>query len=163
DNSQPHYPHQMTSRSADFHRLHQSGCFVMPNPWDIGSAKLLVSLGFPAVATTSAGLGWSLARRDGQVSLDATLANMRAIAGSVEVPVNADFEDGLAVERVAMATNVLAAATSGVAGLSIEDSTGNPGEPLLDTVLSVERIKAARRAIDEAGTGVVLTARSEGF
>jgi 2-methylisocitrate lyase-like PEP mutase family enzyme len=135
----------------------------MPNPWDVGSAKLLASLGFPAVATTSAGLGWSLGRRDSQVSLEATLANMRAIASSVDIPVNADFEDGFAVEPAAVAANVSAGAKTGVSGLSVEDSTGNPADPLLDTVLSVERIKAARRAIDESGTGVVLTARSEGF
>jgi 2-methylisocitrate lyase-like PEP mutase family enzyme len=153
----------MTPRSSDFRRLHESGCFVMPNPWDTGSARILIGLGFPALATTSAGLAWSLGRRDNQVSLDASLAHMRALAGSVDVPVNADFEDGFATEPAGVAANVSAAAATGVAGLSIEDSTGDAEEPLVGFTLAVERIQAARRAIDAGGTGVLLTARSEGF
>src|SRR6185436_10508126 len=103
---------------------------VMPNPWDIGSARILVSLGFPAVATTSAGMAWALGRRDNEISLDIVLAHLRAVAGCVEVPVNADFEDGFAPTADAVAANVAAAATTGVAGLSIEDSTGNKADPL---------------------------------
>ena len=151
------------SRVTVFRRLHETGCFVMPNPWDIGSARLLVGLGFPAIATTSAGLAWSLGRRDNEISLEVSLAHLRAIAGCVDVPLNADFEDGFAKEPAGVAANVSAAAATGVAGLSIEDSTGDAAEPLYDFTLAVERIKAARRAIDASGTGVLLTGRSEGF
>jgi 2-methylisocitrate lyase-like PEP mutase family enzyme len=150
-------------RSKAFRRLHESGCFVMPNPWDIGSARILAGLGFPAIATTSAGLAWSLGRRDNQISLEVSLAHLRAVAGSVDVPVNADFEDGFAAEPAAMAANVSSATGTGIAGLSIEDSTGDVAAPLFDFTLAVERIQAARHAIDASGTGVLLTARSEGF
>jgi methylisocitrate lyase len=153
----------MTPQVAEFRRLHESGCFVMPNPWDIGSARLLVGLGFPAIASTSAGLAWSVGRRDNEISLEVSLAHLRAIAACVEVPVNADFEDGFAREPDGVAANVAAAAATGIAGLSIEDSTGNRDAPLYDFALAVDRIKAARRAIEESGTGVLLTGRSEGF
>ena len=146
-----------------FRELHQSGCFVIPNPWDVGSARLLARLGFPALATTSAGFAWSIGRRDNGVSLDEALAHIRAIAGAVNVPVNADFEGGFAVEPAGVAANVSAAVRTGVAGLSIEDSTGDPAKPLFEFDLAVERIRAARRAIDESGTGVLLVGRSEGF
>jgi 2-methylisocitrate lyase-like PEP mutase family enzyme len=152
-----------THRVTDFRRLHEAGCFVMPNPWDIGSARLLVGLGFPAIATTSAGLAWSVGRRDNEISLEVSLAHLRAIAGCVDVPLNADFEDGFAKEPAGVAANVSAAAATGVAGLSIEDSTGDAAKPLYDFTLAIERIKAARRAIDASGTGVLLTGRSEGF
>ena len=147
----------------EFRRLHESGCFVMPNPWDIGSARILAGLGFPALATTSAGFAWALGRRDNQSSLEALLAHLRALAGSVDVPINADFEDGFAVEPAGVEVNVAAAVATGIAGLSVEDSTGDAAEPLFDFGLAVERIRAARRAIDSSGTGVVLTGRSEGF
>src|SRR5437867_11062914 len=111
----------MGSTVHEFRRLHESGCFVMPNPWDIGSARLLVGLGFPAIASTSAGLAWSVGRRDNEISLEVSLAHLRAIAGCVEVPVNADFEDGFATEPDGVAANVAAAAATGIAGLSIED------------------------------------------
>ena len=150
-------------RIRRFHELHRSGCFVIPNPWDAGSARLLARLGFPALATTSAGFAWSIGRRDNAVTLDQALAHMRAIAASVELPVNADFEGGFAVEPAGVAANVAAATETGIAGLSIEDSTGNPDNPLFDFDLSVERIRAARRAIDRTGTGVLLVGRSEGF
>ena len=150
-------------RVTEFRRLHETGCFVMPNPWDIGSARILVGLGFPAVATTSAGLAWSLGRRDNEISLEVALAHLRAVAGCVDVPVNADFEDGFAKEPAGVAANVSAAAATGVAGLSIEDSTGKAADPLYDFTLAVERIRAARCAIDASGTGVLLTGRSEGF
>jgi methylisocitrate lyase len=146
-----------------FRRLHGSGCFVMPNPWDIGSARVLAGLGFPALATTSAGLAWSRGQRDNQVSLDAVLAHIRTIADCVDVPVNVDFEDGFAKEPDRVAANVAAAAATGIAGLSIEDSTGDAAEPLFDVALAVERIAAARSAIDATGRAVVLTGRSEGF
>ena len=146
-----------------FRQLHQSGCFVIPNPWDIGSARLLAQLGFPALATTSSGIAWSLGRSDNHVGLEQTLAQLRAITKAVDIPVNADFEGGFAIEPAGVAANVLAATSTGIAGLSIEDSTGNAASPLMDFSLSVDRIHAARRAIDDSGTGVLLTGRSEGF
>jgi methylisocitrate lyase len=153
----------ITDRCNEFRRLHESGCFVIPNPWDAGSARFLASLGFKALATTSAGFAWTLGRRDNHVSLDEVLAHLEAIANSVAIPVNADFEGGFAIEPDAVAANVARATATGIAGLSIEDSTGNAADPLFDFDLSVARIAAARRAIDESGTGVLLTARSEGF
>ena len=148
---------------AKFRRLHESGCFVMPNPYDPGSARVLAQLGFPALATTSAGFAWTQGKSDNTLTLAEVLAHLRAIAGGVNVPVNADFEGGFAREPAGVAANVTAAAATGIAGLSIEDSTGDAANPLFDFALSVERIRAARRALDAGGTGVVLTARSEGF
>ena len=150
-------------RAIAFRRLHISGCFVMPNPWDVGSARALESMGFKALATTSAGFAWTLGRADNQVTLDQVLEHLRVIAAAVKVPVNADFEGGFAVDPADVAANVTRAAATGIAGLSIEDSTGNAAHPLHDFDLAVERIRAARRAIDESGTGIVLTGRSEGF
>lgn len=150
-------------RVAEFHRLHRAGCFVMPNPWDIGSARLLEALGFTALATTSAGLAWSLGLPDARVTRDQTLEHLRQIAGAVSVPVNADFKDGYAVDPAGVAANVKLAAATGIAGLSIEDSSGDEAHPLFDFELAVARVAAARRAIDESGTGIVLTGRSEGF
>jgi len=146
-----------------FHALHATGCFVMPNPWDAGSARLLATMGFKALATTSAGFAWTLGRRDNDVSLDRMLAHLAAMAAAVDVPVNADFEGGFAVEPDGVALNVGRAVTTGIAGLSIEDATGNAEAPLFDRALAIDRIRAARRAIDASGTGVLLTARSEGF
>ena len=151
------------SKTDLFHHLHDSGCFVMPNPWDAGSARLLASLGFPAVATTSAGFAWTLAKADNHVTLDEVLAHLRAIAAAVDIPVNADFEGGFAVEPERVAANVTAAVATGIAGLSIEDSTVDGATPLFDFALSVERIHAARAAIDASGSGVVLTARCETY
>lgn len=152
-----------TARYLEFRRLHQSGCFVIPNPWDLGSARLLVQLGFPALATTSSGFAWSLGRPDNAVSLAEALAHFRSIAGGVPVPVNADFEGGFAIEPKEVGANVELALATGVAGLSIEDSTGQEANPLHDFGLAVERIRSARLAIDRSGAGVLLTGRSEGF
>ena len=152
-----------TDRIHTFRHMHESGCFVIPNPWDVGSARVLASLGFPALATTSSGFAWSMGRRDTHVSLEEALAHFRAVARSVAVPVNADFQDGFAVAPEEVAANVAVAVRTGVAGLSIEDSTGDPSNPLFDFTLAVERVRAARRAIDRSGTGVLLTGRSEGF
>jgi methylisocitrate lyase len=152
-----------TDRVAEFRRLHDSGCFVMPNPWDAGSARALAALGFPALATTSSGFAWSLGRPDNTVGLEQTLAHLRVMAAAVELPVNADFQNGFATEPGDVAANVSRAVETGVAGLSIEDYSGDPDEPLFEFTLAVERIRAARAAIDDSGTGVVLTARSEGF
>ncbi len=146
-----------------FRRLHDSGCFVIPNPWDIGSARLLAQLGFPALATTSAGFAWSLGLRDNAVTLEEALGHCRAMAASVAIPVSADFEHGFAAQPDGVSANVAAAAATGIAGLSIEDSTGEASDPLFPFPLAVERIRAARRAIDGSGSGVLLTARSEGF
>jgi len=151
------------NRVDAFHRLHASGCFVMPNPWDAGSARALEQLGFKALATTSAGFAWTQGRPDNRITLDQALGHLRAISAAVALPVNADFEGGFAVEPEHVASNVRLAAATGIAGLSIEDSTGNEAHPLHDFDLAVERIRAARRAIDETGTGIVLTGRSEGF
>jgi methylisocitrate lyase len=146
-----------------FRQLHQSGCFVIPNPWDVGSARLLAQLGFPALATTSSGFAWSLGRPDNQVTLGEALAHFRAIANAVAVPINGDFEGGFAVAPDEVAANVRKAAETGIAGVSIEDSTGDASQPLFDFALAVERIRAARRVLDESRTGVLLTGRSEGF
>jgi methylisocitrate lyase len=153
----------MDERVTTFHNLHESGCFVMPNPWDAGSARVLERLGFPALATTSAGFAWTLGVPDTGAALDQVLDHLAAVAAAVSVPVNADFEGGYAVAPEGVAANVTRAVATGVAGLSIEDASGDPDEPLLDQALAVERIRAAREAIDASGTGVLLTGRSEGF
>ena len=136
---------------------------MIPNPWDVGSARLLVRLGFPALASTSSGFAWSLGKPDNHVTLEEALAHFRALSASVPVPVQADFEGGFAVEPDDVAANVALACRTGVAGLSIEDATGDPARPLFEFDLAVERVRAARAALDESGTGVLLTARSEGF
>ena len=150
-------------RSAAFRALHEAGCFVIPNPWDVGSARYLEMLGFKALATTSSGFAWTLGRSDTRVTLEEALGHLEAIAGSVDVPINADFEGGFAVEPEGVAANVTRAATTGIAGISIEDSTGDVQEPLFPFELAVDRIRWARRAIDASGSGIVLTGRSEGF
>jgi 2-methylisocitrate lyase-like PEP mutase family enzyme len=154
---------EVNPRTRAFHQLHEAGCFVIPNPWDLGSARRLVQFGFPAVATTSSGFAWSLGRADNHATLEDTLAHLRLIAQGVPVPVNADFEGGFAIEPEQVGVNVEKATGTGIAGLSIEDSSGDPSAPLLDYTLAVERIRAARRAIDAVGSGTLLTARSEGF
>jgi 2-methylisocitrate lyase-like PEP mutase family enzyme len=152
----------IASRRAAFRALHERGCFVIPNPWDRGSARYLVSLGFKALATTSSGYAWSRGLTDGDaVPVDETLAHFADIAAGVEVPVNADFQHGYAVEPEGVAANVTRCVATGVAGLSIEDSTGDPARPLFELPLAVERVAAARRAIDAAGGEVLLTARAE--
>jgi 2-methylisocitrate lyase-like PEP mutase family enzyme len=154
---------RVQERCRIFHELHASGCFVIPNPWDVGSARSLEQLGFPALATTSAGFAWSVGRADNHVTLEEALGYFRAIAAAVTVPVSADFEGGFAVEPADVAANVTLAAGTGIAGLSIEDSTHDPDNPLFDFALSLERVAAARRAIDASGVRLVLVARSEGF
>ncbi|HKX38834.1 MAG TPA: isocitrate lyase/phosphoenolpyruvate mutase family protein [Burkholderiales bacterium] len=153
----------MSPKISQFRQLHESGCFVIPNPWDRGSAIFLESLGFKALASTSAGFAWTKGLPDNKVTVEQKLAHLEEIAAAVSVPVNADFEGGFAVEPEGVARNVTRAARTGIAGLSIEDSSGDKANPLFDFALSVERIKAARSAIDRSGTGVLLTARSEGF
>jgi methylisocitrate lyase len=150
-------------RYVVFANLHESGCFVIPNPWDAGTAKVLAQLGFPALATTSSGSAWSMGYPDHGVPLDEALAHLALIAGSVDVPVNADFEGGFADRAEDVGRNVARAVETGVAGLSIEDSTDDTAKPLYDFDLAVDRIRAARAAIDASPHRVLLTGRSEGF
>ena len=152
-----------TARRAAFRRLHESGCFVIPNPWDIGTARYLRHLGFQALATTSAGFAFSRGLPDAHwaVSRDAVLSHIAEIVRATELPVNADFESGYAHEPENVATNVALCIETGVAGLSIEDASGDGNKPLYDLATAVEKIKAARRAIDESKTGAMLVARAE--
>ncbi|WP_046862531.1 isocitrate lyase/PEP mutase family protein [Microvirga massiliensis] len=152
----------MSAVSA-FRRLHESGCFVIPNPWDIGTARYLKHLGFAALATTSSGFSFSrgLPDTDWAVPRDMALGHIAEIVSATDLPVNADFESGYAHDPEALAENVRLCVATGVAGLSIEDATGDRNHPLYDLPLAVERIRAARAAIDETGTGVLLTARAE--
>jgi len=151
------------SLAATFGTLHEAGCFVLPNPWDIGTAIYLEHLGFKALATTSAGFAFSRGKPDGGVSCEAMLAHIREIAGVTSLPVNADFVAGYADEPEHVATNVRKCVDTGVAGLSIEDSTGRTESPLYEKRLAIERIRAARFAIDASNTGVILTGRCEAW
>jgi 2-methylisocitrate lyase-like PEP mutase family enzyme len=146
-----------------FRRLHESGCFVIPNPWNVGSARYLQALGFKALATTSSGYAHSIGCSDGDMTCDMALAHFRELAQAADVPVNADFENGFADDLDGLAANVTRCVDAGVAGLSIEDYTGDDANPLYRFDVAVARVRAARRAIDATGSGVVLTARSEGF
>lgn len=149
----------MASKRARFRQLHQSGCFVIPNPWDVGSARLLQHLGFQALASTSSGHAWTRGRADYAVTRDEVLAHLAALCAAVDLPVNADFEYGFAVDPADVAANVNLAVGTGVAGLSIEDR--KPDGSLHDLPFAVERIRAARRAIDGSGEDVMLVARAE--
>ncbi|HSU44846.1 MAG TPA: isocitrate lyase/phosphoenolpyruvate mutase family protein [Casimicrobiaceae bacterium] len=160
----------MTSRPASiadkrrtFHQLHASGCFVIPNPWDLGSARYLQSLGFKALATTSSGFAWSRARADNHVTRDMVVAHLSEIVGATDLPINADFESGFARDAAGVMESVRLAVEAGVAGLSIEDSTGDEGAPLYAVDVAVERMGAARRAIDAAGGDTLLVGRAECF
>src|SRR5262249_29255441 len=146
-----------------FQHLHTKGCFVLPNPWDIGTTVYLQHLGFKALATTSAGFAFSRGRRDGGVSLEEMLAHIREIVGATSLPVNADFLNGFADSPEGVAENVARCIATGVAGLSIEDSTGSSDQPLYERDLAIERVTAAREKIDDSGSNVVLTARCEAF
>jgi len=153
----------IADKRREFRRLHDSGCFVIPNPWDIGSARYLQGLGFKALASTSAGFAFTQGLPDGGVPLDMMLAHLRELSSVTDIPMNADFEGGFADDPEGVAQNVRLCCETGVAGLSIEDSTGNADKPLYDFDLAVARVRAARAAIDKAGGDVVFTARSEGF
>ena len=146
-----------------FRKLHEAGCFVIPNPWNVGSARYLQSLGFSALATTSSGYAHSQGYADGALSPDAVLAHFRELAAATDVPLNADFEDGLADDLESLADNVTRCVATGVAGLSIEDSPNSGATPLYPLDVAVARVKAARAAVDRAGGDVVFTARAEGF
>jgi 2-methylisocitrate lyase-like PEP mutase family enzyme len=146
-----------------FRKLHEAGCFVIPNPWNVGSARYLQGLGFKALATTSSGQAHAQGYADGAQNRDQVLAHFRELADATDVPLNADFENGFADDPDAVAENVTRCIATGVAGLSIEDSTNNAATPLYEFDLTVARVKAARTAIDKAGGDVVFTARTEGF
>jgi 2-methylisocitrate lyase-like PEP mutase family enzyme len=148
-------------KRRSFRALHERGCFVIPNPWDVGSALYLEQRGFKALATTSSGVAWSMGLADGAVPLEPMLAHIRALVEATSLPVNADFLDGFAVAPEAMAANVTRCVATGVAGLSIEDATAET--PTLEFGLAVDRVRAARAAIDAAGGDTLLVARSEVF
>lgn len=155
----------LSARRRAFRDLHEAGCFVIPNPWDVGSARYLQQFGFPALATTSAGFAFSHGLPDSEVALtcERNLAYIADIAGAVDVPVSADFASGYGASPQDVADNVTRCIATGVAGLSIEDATGDPSSPLYDLPLAVERVRAAREAIEQTRTGVLLTARAECF
>jgi len=150
----------VAEKRANFRRLHDSGFFMMPNAWDVGSAMRLAKLGFPAIASTSAGAAWALGKNDGELSLDEVLNHLTHLVQAVDLPVNADFENGFADSPQAVGANVEQAVATGVAGISIEDWSG---EKLYELDLAVERIAAARQAIDVGRSDVMLIGRSEHF
>jgi 2-methylisocitrate lyase-like PEP mutase family enzyme len=158
-------PETFAARRATFRKLHESGFFILPNPWNVGTARYLRSLGFKALATTSSGFAFANGFPDAEwaVSRDMALQHIRTIVESVDLPINADFESGYAHKPEEVGQNVRLCVATGVAGLSIEDATGDSNRPLYDLALAIERIRAARTAIDQTGTGVLLTARAESF
>jgi 2-methylisocitrate lyase-like PEP mutase family enzyme len=153
----------IAERRARFRQLHESGCFLIPNPWDVGSARYLQSLGFRALASTSSGSAFSHGRPDGGMTLDEVLAHLRTLVEACDVPINADFEDGHAANEDELARNVERCIATGVAGLSIEDSTGDAEQPLYPFADAVSRMRAARAAIDASGEDVLLIGRAECF
>lgn len=156
-------PSSLAARRAAFRKLHESGCFVIPNPWDVGSARALEKLGFRALATTSSGFAWSRGRADNAMDLDAVLAHCREIVEATDLPVNADFEDGHARDLDRLRENVRRCIETGVAGVSIEDATGDSSQPLYEFDEAVARVRAAREAIDATGEDVLLIGRAECF
>jgi 2-methylisocitrate lyase-like PEP mutase family enzyme len=153
----------IADKRRTFRHLHESGCFVIPNPWDVGSARYLQGLGFKALATTSSGFAWSQARPDGGVKRDRVLAHLQELVAATDIPLNADFENGFAADSVGVGESVRLAVETGIAGVSIEDSTGNASAPLFELNAAVERVRAARRAIDQSGGDTLLIARAECF
>jgi 2-methylisocitrate lyase-like PEP mutase family enzyme len=156
-------PATTADKRATFRKMHERGCFPLPNPFDVGSAKALQHLGFKALASTSAGFAWTIGKADNRVTLEDVLAHLTALCAAVDLPVNADFEGGFAHKPEKVAAHVARAVKTGVAGLSIEDSTGDAAKPLYERAFAIERIKAARSAIDADHSGVLLTGRCEGF
>jgi 2-methylisocitrate lyase-like PEP mutase family enzyme len=159
----PHVRPSIADKRRAFLRLHETGCFVIPNPWDVGSARYLQGLGFKALATTSSGFAWSHGHRDGGMSRDRVLDHLTEMVEATDLPINADFEHGFAPDAAGLAESVRLAVNAGVAGLSIEDSTGSASQPLFETDTAVERIRAARKAIDKAGGDTLLVGRAECF
>ena len=158
-----HVRPSIADKRRAFHKLHEAGCFVIPNPWDVGSARYLQGLGFKALATTSSGFAWSHGHRDGGMSRDRVLDHLTQMVEGTDLPINADFENGFAPDAAGVGDSVRLAVATGVAGLSIEDSTGNASRPLHDLDTAVERIRAARKAIDKAGGDTLLVGRAECF
>lgn len=156
-------PVSLARKRAVFRRLHDSGCFVLPNPWDAGSARMFAAMGFKALASTSSGYAWSQGRPDNKVTCEDVLAHLAMLSAATDLPVNADFESGFAETAQGVAANVRRCIDAGVAGLSIEDATGDARQPLYDFHEAVERIAAARSAIDASGADVMLIGRCEGF
>lgn len=156
-------PASTAEKRAAFRKMHESGCFIIPNPFDAGTARALQHLGFKALASTSAGFAWTIAKADNCVTVDDVCAHLAALCAAVDLAVNADFENGFAVEPEKVAANVARGAKTGIAGLSIEDSTGDATRPLYDFELAVARVEAARKALDADGGGVLLTGRCEAF
>lgn len=153
----------IADKRRTFRALHKSGCFVIPNPWDIGSAKYLQSLGFKALATSSAGFAWSIGLPDNGITREMALRHLNEIVEATDLPINADYEGGFATNAAGVGESVRLAAETGVAGLSIEDSTGNAATPLYSIDDAVERMRAARRAIDKTGGDTLLVGRAECF
>ena len=152
-----------SSKRRAFRQLHEAGCFMLPNPWDVGSALFLQSLGFKALATSSAGFAWSQGRADGALTREQVLAHLQELVRATELPVNADFENGFGHDAAGVAESVRLAVETGVAGLSIEDSSGNASNPIFDIDTAVERLRAARAAIDQTGGETLLIGRAENF
>ncbi len=153
----------VADKRQTFRRLHDSGCFVIPNPWDIGSARMLQGLGFKALATTSSGFAWSQGRPDNGITREMALSHLHDMVAATDLPVNADFESGYAADAAGVEDSVRLAVEAGVAGLSIEDSTGDAAHPLYALDLACERMRAARRAIDKSGGDTLLVGRAECF
>jgi 2-methylisocitrate lyase-like PEP mutase family enzyme len=158
-----HHRPSIADKRRQFRELHRAGCFVIPNPWDVGSARWLQGLGAVALASTSSGMAWHLGLADNHVARDPVLAHLRMLVAATDVPVNADFENGFGADAAAVADSVRLAVASGVAGLSIEDSTGDAARPLFEIDDAVARMRAARRAIDDAGGETLLVGRAECF
>jgi 2-methylisocitrate lyase-like PEP mutase family enzyme len=156
-------PVSLADKRATFRKLHDSGCFPIPNPFDVGSAKALAQMGFKALASSSAGFAWTLGKADNHVTIDDVCTHLSELCAAVDLPINADFENGFADQPEKVAANVTRGVKTGVAGLSIEDSTGDASKPLYDRAHAIERIKAARAAIDADRSGVLLTGRCEGY
>jgi 2-methylisocitrate lyase-like PEP mutase family enzyme len=163
DNQESCMSRTVAEKRAAFRRMHASGCFMLPNPWDAGSARYIASLGFSAIATTSAGFAWSTGRADNHVTRESILEHLRAMVDATDLPVNADFENGFGEDPSGVAESVKLAVATGIAGLSIEDSTGDPDAPLFPLEVAAERLKAARHAIDECGGDTMLIGRAENF
>jgi len=153
----------IAARRQAFRALHAEGCFIIPNPWDVGSARYLEGLGFKALASTSSGYAWSQGRPDGGASREEVLAHLRDLVAATGLPVNADFESGFAADAQGVHESVRLAVETGVAGISIEDASGDPSQPIRSLDEALSRLRAARRAIDEAGGEVMLVGRAENF
>jgi 2-methylisocitrate lyase-like PEP mutase family enzyme len=158
-----HVRPSIADKRRTFHKLHEAGCFVIPNPWDVGSARYLQGLKFKALATTSSGFAWSHGHHDGGMSRDRVLEHLTQMVEATDLPINADFEHGFAPDAAGVGDSVRLAVETGVAGLSIEDSTGDSSRPLFELEPAVERIRAARKAIDKAGGDTLLVGRAECF